>query len=94
MDATERDREFVAGLAAERPWLREAQMVRVGWLAATDEARLLGDISKVLPVTIATRGGDGEDALVDALGLIRSRRFRLVRRGGLHREQAVIDSRT
>ena len=76
MDAAERDREFVAGLAAERPRLHEAQMVRVRRLAAADEARLSGDISQVLPVAVAARGGDRENALVDALGRMDFRRFR------------------
>jgi hypothetical protein len=41
MDATERDPKFVAGLATERPWLHEPQVMRVGGLAAADETRLL-----------------------------------------------------
>ena len=68
MDATERDGEFVAGLAAERPWLHEAQMVRVRRLAAADEARLFGDVSKVLPVAVAAGRPDREFTLVDAGG--------------------------
>ena len=47
----------------------EAQMVRVGGLAAADEAGLLGDIAQVLPVAVATRRRDREDALIDARGL-------------------------
>src|SRR6266511_4129160 len=66
MHAAERDREFVARLAAERARLHVAQMMGIGWLAATDEPRLLHDTAKVLPVAIATRGRHGEDALVDA----------------------------
>src|SRR6266540_1101764 len=69
MHAAERDREFVARLTAKRAWLHVAQMMGIGWLAATDEARLLHDVAKVLPVAIATRGSHGEDALVDALRL-------------------------
>ena len=71
MDAAERDREFVAGLAAKRPRLHEPQVMRVGGLAAADQARLLGDIAKVVPVAIAPRCRNGEHALVDAVGLIR-----------------------
>src|SRR6516225_165745 len=67
MPATERDRELIADLAAERARLGESQVVGIRGLAAADEARLLGDITKVLPVAIATRGSDGEDALVDAV---------------------------
>jgi len=66
MHAAERDGEFVAHLAAERPRLQVAKMMRIGLLAATDETRLLGNIAKVLPVAIAPRGSDCEDALVDA----------------------------
>jgi len=67
MPATERDRELIADLAAERARLGKSKVVGVRGLAATHETRLLGDIAKVLPVAIATRGGDREDALVDAL---------------------------
>src|SRR5262249_42311215 len=67
MRAAERDGEFVAGFATERPRLQVAKMMRIGLFAAADETRLLGDITKVLPVTIAPRHGNREDALVDAL---------------------------
>jgi len=40
MGAAERYREFVTGLAAERPRLHVAKMMRVRWLAAADQARL------------------------------------------------------
>ena len=43
MRAAERDGEFVARFAAERPWLQVAKMMRIGLFAAADEARLLGD---------------------------------------------------
>ena len=76
MDATEWDRELIADLAAERARLSESQVVGIRGLAAADEARLLGDITKVLPVAIATRGSDREDALVDALRLARVGAFR------------------
>ena len=45
-------------------------MMRIGLLAAADEARLLGNIAKVLAVTIAPRCRNDEHALVDAVGLI------------------------
>jgi hypothetical protein len=80
MSAAEGDRELIADLAAERARLSESQVVGIRGLAAADEARLLGDITKVLPVAIATRGSDGEDALVDALRLARVGAFR----GGTH----------
>jgi hypothetical protein len=55
MRAAERDGEFVARFAAERPRLQVAKMMRIGLFAAADETRLLGDIAKVLPVAIAPR---------------------------------------
>ena len=55
MRATERDGEFVARFAAERPRLQVAKMMRIGLFAAADETRLLGDITQVLRVTIAPR---------------------------------------
>ena len=70
MRAAERDGEFIAGLAAERPRLQVAEMMRIGLFAAADEARLLGNIAKVLPVSITPRCRNDEHALVDALGLI------------------------
>jgi hypothetical protein len=70
MRAAERDGEFVACFAAERPWLQVAKMMRIGLFAAADETRLLGDITKVLRVTIAPRCRKDERALVDAVGLV------------------------
>jgi hypothetical protein len=63
MRAAERDGVFVARFAAERPRLQVAKMMRIGLFAAADETRLLGNITKVLPVTIAPRRSDREDAL-------------------------------
>ena len=65
MDAAERDRELVARLAAERARLHVAQVMRVGRLAAADQAGLLGDVAQVVPVAVAARCGDREHALVD-----------------------------
>src|SRR4051794_25702294 len=70
MRAAERDGEFIAGLAAERPRLEVAEMMRIGLFAAADETRLLGNIAKVLAVSITPRCRNREHALVDALGLI------------------------
>src|SRR5215475_16163088 len=67
MRAAERDSEFVARFAAERPWLQVAKMMRIGLFAAAYEARLLGNVAKVLPVAIAMRCSNREDTLVDAL---------------------------
>src|SRR5262249_24420521 len=72
MPATEWDRELIADLAAERTRLRESEVVGVRGLARAQQARLLGDIAQVLPVVIAPRGSNREDALVDAPGLIAS----------------------
>jgi hypothetical protein len=71
MPSTERDREFIADFAAERTGLGESEVVGVRGLAAAHEARLLGDIAKVLAVAIAPRGRDREDALINALRLTR-----------------------
>src|SRR4029453_3727161 len=71
MPSAEWDRELIADLAAERTGLGESEVVGVRGLAAAHEARLLGDIAKVLPVAIAPRGRNREDALVDTLRLTR-----------------------
>src|SRR5262245_38116266 len=70
MRAAERDGEFIAGLAAERPRLQVAEMMRIGLFAAADEARLLGNVAKVLPVSITPWFGNDEHALVDAVRLV------------------------
>ena len=70
MRAAERDGEFIAHFAAERPRLQVAKMMWIGLFAAADEARLLANIAKVLPIAIAPRCGNGEHALIDAVGLI------------------------
>ena len=70
MRAAERNGELIAHLAAERPRLQVAEMMWIGLFAAADEARLLGNIAKVLAVAIPPRCGNDERALVDALGLI------------------------
>jgi hypothetical protein len=70
MRAAERDGEFIAHFAAERSRLQVAEMMWIGLLAAADETRLLGNIAKVLAVTIAPRRRNDERALVDAVWLI------------------------
>jgi hypothetical protein len=52
-----------------RTGLGKSEVVGVRGLAAAQETRLLADVAKVLPVAIATRGRDRENALVDALRL-------------------------
>src|SRR5262249_41852833 len=71
MDTAEGHGEFIAGPAAERARLQIAKMMRVGWPATADKARLLGDIAKVLPVAITPWRRNGENALVDAEGWAR-----------------------
>src|SRR5262245_59107303 len=58
MPATERDGELIADLAAERARLCESEVVGIRRLAAAQEAFLLGDVAKVLPVAIAPWGSD------------------------------------
>jgi hypothetical protein len=67
MSATEGDRKLIADLAAERTGLRKSEVVGVRGLAAAHETRLLRDIAKVLPVAIAPRRSNCEDALVVSL---------------------------
>ena len=55
--------ELIARLAAKRAGLCIAKVMRIGWLAATDEARLPGDVSQVVLVAIAPRLGNREGAL-------------------------------
>ena len=70
MRTAERDSKFVARFAAERPRLQVTKMMRIGLFAAADETRLLGDITKVLPVAEAPRSRKDEHAFVDAVGLV------------------------
>ena len=51
VSATERDRELVADLAAERRCLGKAQVVSISGAAAADEAWLLGYRLDVVTVT-------------------------------------------
>ena len=65
MDAAEGNREFIAGLSAQRAWLHVTQMMRIGWLATADEARLAHDITEVLAVPVPSGRGNREDAFVN-----------------------------
>ena len=51
VSATERDRELVADLAAERRCLGKAQVMGIGGAAAANKARLLGYRLDVVTVT-------------------------------------------
>ena len=55
VSATERDRELVADLAAERRCLGKAQMMGIGGAPAADQARLLGYRLDVVAVTYQPR---------------------------------------
>ena len=68
MDTAERDHEFVAHLAAERPRLQEAEVMRVGMLAPAHQTRLFGHEAQILLIAMGARFGDGKDALVNARG--------------------------
>ena len=60
MHAAERDRELIAGLAAERARLCVAQMVGIGWLSPADQAGLPGDMAQMILVTVAMGLANGE----------------------------------
>ena len=65
MTAAERNSEFVADFETQGSGLRKPQVMRIGWLSATDEAGLrshepqMGFVAKTLGL------GDGENALID-----------------------------
>ena len=61
----QRDHEFVAALAPHRPGLRKAEMMRIRRVAATQQARLQRDKSKVGFVPMAADLAEPEHALVD-----------------------------
>ena len=62
--ATERHRELIADLAAERARLREAQMVWIGGPATADQARLLHHMPDMIAVANATRFGEDKHTVV------------------------------
>jgi hypothetical protein len=51
--------ELVADLPTERSALCKAEMMGIGWSAAANQARMLGDRSEVMPVTRSARFGVG-----------------------------------
>ena len=73
MDTAERNNEFVTDLPAERTRLHEAEVVRIGMLAPTDQTRPFGHEPQMLRIAMATRFGDHEGALVnpDGSGIFR-----------------------
>jgi hypothetical protein len=54
MGAAKRNGEFIARLATECPPLHESQVMRIGRLAGTLEARLLGNKPQMFLVAVAT----------------------------------------
>ena len=66
--ATERHGKLVTDLAAERAVLGEAQMVRVGRPAPTNQASLFSHELDVLLVTKAAWLWMGQPALINAIG--------------------------
>ena len=69
MDTAERYREFIARLTTKRARLHEPQVMRIRTLAGAHEARLEGDVAKMLFVAVATWRAYREHALVDPLRL-------------------------
>ena len=69
MAAAQGHGELIAGLAAKRPGLGKAQVMRVGRFAAADQAGPGCDEFEMLLVADAPRCGECECALVDAIDL-------------------------
>jgi hypothetical protein len=65
MTAAEGHREFVAHLSTQRPTLREAQMMRIGRCATTNQTWLFGNEPYVLAIANAARFGVAKFALID-----------------------------
>ena len=79
VDATERDGELIASLAAHCTWLHEAQMMGIRGFSGAYKARLLCNKFKMFFAAIAARFGDLEHALIDAGALTG---IGMIRRGG------------
>ena len=65
MTATKRYSELITDLETDRPWLRKAQVMRIGWLSPAYQTRLGGHEFQVRLVAQALRLGNGELTLVD-----------------------------
>ncbi len=61
-------REFIADLTAERWALRKAEMVGICWLPTANEARLLGDVSDVIPIPYPTGLWESQHGLINHRG--------------------------
>ena len=68
MAAAQRHGEFIADFTPECAVLREAQMMRICWLAAANETGLFGHKPHMIPVTNAAWLRIGQMGLVDACG--------------------------
>ena len=82
MSPTERDRELVADLAAQRRILREAQMMGVTRSSPADEANMLRHIFEVVAITQPARLGQGKSTFINALLAFPGAAPRLYRHAG------------
>src|SRR5262249_8286908 len=87
MDTAKRHCEFIACLTTKRTGLHEPQMMRIRRLAAAQEARLEGNVAKMLAVAVPPWRSDHEDALIDACN--RTGRWRRLLRPLLYRYSAL-----
>ena len=77
--------EFIADLTAERGALRKAEMVGICWLPTANEARLLGDVSDVIPIPYPTGLWESQHGLIDDRRLRRLSRLFSIRLALIHR---------
>jgi hypothetical protein len=68
VSAAKRDGELVADLTSKRTGLCKAQVMGIARFSATDQTRLIGDISDMLAVARPSRLGKRQPALVDRFG--------------------------
>ena len=67
MSSTQGDSEFIAGLAAECPALRKAQVMGIRRLAAANQTRLLGHMPDVITVSDPARLWQRQHTFIDRL---------------------------
>jgi hypothetical protein len=65
VSAAKWDRKLVTDLSPERPVLREAQVVSIGWYPAANQTRLLRYKSDVTSIPDPTWFWQGKRALID-----------------------------
>jgi hypothetical protein len=78
--------EFIAGFAPECALLHETQMMRIRWLAATNETGLFGHKPHMIPVANAARLRIEQVRLVDACGPELADRFLCLSSVGARRD--------